>query len=163
MSLLNRTPKTLDDRYFQEIRPRLYQLHGKHRQSGVRESRTLAEHLDSACQFSLTVSHLAGVPEAQRAVLLAATAVHDLNKLDGANGRSVKTLARNPKFLKDQLEQAGVGILVQTNADLELARKLIERHSGHNVSDGARFLPEDPQIEQWASILRAADLFDLEL
>jgi CRISPR-associated protein Csc3 len=163
MSLLNRTPKTLDDRYFQEIRPKLYELHGKHCQSGVRESRTLAEHLDSACQFSLTVSSLAGVPDAQRAVLLAATAVHDLNKLDGANERNVKSLARDPKFLKEQFEQAGVSNLIQTDDDLELARKLIERHSGHNVSDGARFLPEDPQIERWASILRAADLFDLEL
>lgn len=163
MSLLNRAPKTLDERYFQEIRPKLYELHGKHRQSGVRESRTLAEHLDSACQFSLTVSRLAGVPEGQRSVLLAATAVHDLNKLDGANGRSVKTLARDSKFLEEQLIQAGVRKLIQSDADLELARKLIERHSGHNVTDGARFLPEDPQIERWASILRAADLFDLEL
>lgn len=163
MSLLNRVPKTLEDHYFQEIRPKLYELHSKHRQHGVRESRTLAEHLDSACQFSLTVSRLADVPEAQRAVLLGATAVHDLNKLDGANGRNVKALARNQTFLKDQLEQAGVSGLIQTDADLELIRKLIERHSGHNVSDGARFLPEDPQIERWASILRAADLFDLEL
>ncbi|MBW4518783.1 MAG: CRISPR-associated protein Csc3 [Scytolyngbya sp. HA4215-MV1] len=163
MSLLNRAPKTLEDQYFQEIRPKLYELHGKHRQRGVRESRTLAEHLDSACQFSLTVSRLAGVPEPQRAVLLAATAVHDLNKLDGANGRNVKALARNQTFLKEQLEQAAVATLMQTDTDLELARKLIERHSGHNVSDGARFLPEDPQIERWASILRAADLFDLEL
>ena len=163
MSLLNPASKTLEDQYFQEIRPKLYELHGKHRQHGVRESRTLAEHLDSACQFSLTVSRLAGVPEPQRAVLLAATAVHDLNKLDGANGRNVKALARNQTFLKEQLEQAGVGTLIQTDADLELARKLIERHSGHHVTDGARFLPEDPQIERWASILRAADLFDLEL
>ncbi|MDX2239444.1 MAG: hypothetical protein NW224_02065 [Leptolyngbyaceae cyanobacterium bins.302] len=163
MSLLNRAPKTLDDRYFQEIRPKLYELHGKHRQTGVRESRTLAEHLDSACQFSLTVSHLAGVPDAQRAVLLAATAVHDLNKLDETQKRNVKTLARDSKFLKEQFEQVGVSNLIQTDADLELARKLIERHSGHNVSDGARFLPEDPRIERWASILRAADLFDLEL
>lgn len=163
MSLLRCEPKTLDDRYFQEIRPKLYKLHGQHRQHGVRESRTLAEHLDSACQFSLTVSRLAGVPEPKRAVLLAATAVHDLNKLDGANGRNVRTLARDPRFLKEQLEQAGVSDFIQTDADLELARKLIERHSGHNVSDGARFLPEDPRIERWASILRAADLFDLEL
>ena len=163
MSLLNRAPKTLDERYFQEIRPKLYELHGKRRQRGVRESRTLAEHLDSACQFSLTVSRLAGMPEAQRAVLLAATAVHDLNKLAGASERNVKSLARDPKFLKEQLEQVGVSVLIQTDADLELARKLIERHSGHNVSDGARFLPEDPRIERWASILRAADLFDLEL
>jgi len=163
MSLLNRLPKSLDDRYFQEIRPKLYELHGKHRQSGVRENRTLAEHLDSACQFCLTVSRLAGVPEPQRAVLLAATAVHDLNKLDETNKRNVKTLARDPKFLKEQLERAGVSVFIQTDNDLELARKLIERHSGHNVSDGARFLPEDPQIERWASILRAADLFDLEL
>jgi len=163
MSLINRAPKTLEDRYFQEIRPKLYERHGKHRQHGVRESRTLAEHLDSACQFSLTVSRLAGVPAPQRAVLLAATAVHDLNKLDGSNGRNVKALARNQTFFKEQLEQAGVAALIQTDADLELARKLIERHSGHNVSDGARFLPEDPQIERWASILRAADLFDLEL
>jgi CRISPR-associated protein Csc3 len=163
MSLLNRAPQTLEERYFQNIRPNLYALHGQHQQRGVRESRTLAEHLDSACQFSLTVSRLAGVPEAQRPVLLAATAVHDLNKLQGANNRNVKTLARDPNFLRDQLNQAGVGDLVQTDADLELARKLIERHSGHNVSDGARFLPEDPRIEQWASILRAADLFDLEL
>ncbi|MBW4444378.1 MAG: CRISPR-associated protein Csc3 [Plectolyngbya sp. WJT66-NPBG17] len=163
MSLINRAPKTLEDRYFQEIRPKLYELHGKHRQRGVRESRTLAEHLDSACQFSLTVSRLAGVLEPQRAVLLAATAVHDLNKLYGKNSPSLKTLARNQTFVKEQLEQAGVAALIQTDADLELARKLIERHSGHNVSDGARFLPEDPQIERWASILRAADLFDLEL
>jgi CRISPR-associated protein Csc3 len=126
MSLLNRAPKTLEERYFQEIRPRFYELHGKHRQHGVRESRTLAEHLDSACQFSLTVSRLAGVPDSQRAVLLAATSVHDLNKLYGKNSPSIKTLARNQAFLKEQLEQAGVATLIQTDTDLELARKLIE-------------------------------------
>jgi CRISPR-associated protein Csc3 len=162
MSLFNRLPKTLEERYFSEVRPKLYQLHGSHRQRGVREKRTLAEHLDSACQFSLTVSHLAEVPEKERAVLLAATAVHDLNKLD-ESGRSVKSLARNKEFLQEQLEKAGVHTFVLGDEEVELARKLIERHSGHNVSDGARFFPENPHIERWASILRAADLFDLEL
>ncbi|MBD2093481.1 CRISPR-associated protein Csc3 [Microcoleus sp. FACHB-1515] len=162
MSLFDLASPSLDDRYFQNIRPTLYRLHGKHRQTGVRESRTLAEHLDSACQFALTVSRLAQVPEPQRGVILAATAVHDLNKLEGANGRNVKTLARQA-FLKQQLSQAGVSDLVQTEADLELVRKLIERHSAHHVTDGTRFLPEDPRIEQWASIVRAADSLDLEL
>ena len=162
MSLFDRPIKTLEERYFIEVRPKLYELHGVHQQRGVRESHTLAEHLDSACQFTLTVSRLAGVPDRERAVLLGATAVHDLNKLD-TSGRGVKTLARNKEFLRDQLEQACVSQFIPDDDALELARKLIERHSGHNVSDGARFLPEDPRIEQWASILRAADLFDLEL
>lgn len=162
MSLFNRPPKTLEEKYFTDVRPKLYALHGTHRQRGIRESHTLAEHLDSACQFSLTVSHLAGVPERERAVLLAATAVHDLNKLDPKE-RSVKILARDSAFLQAQFIQVGVDRFIIDDTDLELARKLIERHSGHNVSDGARFLPEDPRIEQWASILRAADLFDLEL
>ena len=164
MSLFNRPAKTLEERYFNDVRPKLYARHGNHLQWGSRESHTLAEHLDSACQFSLTISRLARVPDRERAILLAATAVHDLNKLDPAPvQRSVKTLARNPDFLREQLEQAEVGQFITDDADLELARKLIERHSGHNVSDGARFLPEDPRIEQWASILRAADLFDLDL
>jgi CRISPR-associated protein Csc3 len=162
MSLFNRPAKNLEERYFNEVRPQLYALHGMHQQRGVRENHTLAEHLDSACQFSLTVSRLADVPDRERAILLAATAVHDLNKLDESE-RSVKTLARNKDFLREQLEKAGVSQLVADDEALELARKLIERHSGHNISDGSRFLPEDPRIEQWASILRAADLFDLEL
>ena len=162
MSLFDRSVKTLEERYFIEVRPKLYELHGSHNQTGVRESHTLAEHLDSACQFSLTVSRLAKVPDRERAILLGATAVHDLNKLDNA-GRGVKTLARNKEFLRDQLEKACVSQFIPNDEALELARKLIERHSGHNVSDGARFLPEDPRIEQWASILRSADLFDLEL
>ena len=162
MSLFNRPPKTLEERYFTDVRPKLYARHGTHLQWGSRESHTLAEHLDSACQFSLTISRLAKVPDRERAILLAATAVHDLNKLDDAE-RSVKTLARNSTFLREQLAAAEVSQFITDDADLELARKLIERHSGHNVSDGARFLPEDPRIEQWASILRAADLFDLEL
>lgn len=162
MSLFNRPPKTLEERYFTDVRPRLYARHGTHLQSGIREHHTLAEHLDSACQFSLTISRLAQVPDRERAIILAATAVHDLNKLDDA-GRSVKILARNSDFLREQLEQAEVAQFIIDDADLELARKLIERHSGHNVSDGARFLPEDTRIERWASILRAADLFDLEL
>jgi CRISPR-associated protein Csc3 len=162
MSLFDRPIKTLEERYFIEVRPQLYQLHGNHKQTGVRESHTLGEHLDSACQFCLTISRLANVPDKERAILLAATAVHDLNKLDDAE-RSVKTLARNKEFLQKQLEKAYVSQFVPDDMALELVRKLIERHSGHNVSDGARFLPEDPRIEQWASILRAADLFDLEL
>ena len=162
MSLFDRSVKTLDERYFIEVRPKLYELHGSHNQTGVRESHTLAEHLDSACQFSLTVSRLAKVPDQERAILLGATAVHDLNKLDAA-GRGVKTLARNKEFLREQLEKACVSQFIPDDEALELARKLIERHSGHNVSDGARFLPEDPRIERWASILRSADLFDLEL
>jgi CRISPR-associated protein Csc3 len=163
MSLFDRPIKTLEEQYFLKVRPKLYKLHGSHHQTGVRESHTLAEHLDSACQFSLTVSRLAKVPDRERAILLGATAVHDLNKLEGASGRGLKTLARNQDFLREQLEGACVSQFIPDDEALELARKLIERHSGHNVSDGARFLPEDPRIEQWASILRAADLFDLEL
>jgi CRISPR-associated protein Csc3 len=162
MRILNRPPKTLEERYFSEIRPLLYEHHAAHRQRGTRESRTLAEHLDSACQFVLTVSRIAEVPDDKRSVILAATAVHDLNKLDKSK-QSVKKLARDIVFLREQLEKARVIDFIQSDEDLELARKLIERHSGHNVSDGARFLPEDPRIERWASILRAADLFDLEL
>lgn len=162
MRLLNRPPETLEERYFSKIRPILYDRHGTHHQWGTREKHTLAEHLDSACQFVLTVSKMAGVPDDKRAVILAATAVHDLNKLD-ESGRNVKTLARNKDFLRDQLEKAGVNGFVPGEGELELARRLIERHSGHNASDGALFLPEDPQIKRWTAILIAADLFDLGL
>ena len=162
MRLINRPPKTLEERYFREIRPRLYEMYGSHSQWGSREKHTLAEHFDSACQFVLTVSAIAKVPGKERAVILAASAVHDLNKL-ASDGRNVQKLARDKQFLKEQLEAAGVSSFVPGEEELELVRKLIERHSGHNVSDGTRFLPEDSQIERWASILRAADLFDLEL
>lgn len=158
--LLNRPPKTLEERYFSEIRPLLYERHATHHQYGVRKGTTLAEHLDSACQFILTVSRIAEVPEDKRPVLLAATAVHDLNKLDSKR-RNVKTLARDREFLREQLEAACVLSFVVTNDDFELVRRLIERHSGHNRSDGAIFLPEDPAIERWAAMITAADLFDL--
>lgn len=158
--LLNRPPRSLEERYFSEIRPQLYENHAHHDQTGVRKGTTLAEHLDSACQFILTVSRIAQVAEDKRPLLLAATAVHDLNKLDPQE-RKVKTLARDKYFLKEQLEKACVLSFVNTEDDLELVRKLIERHSGHSASDGARFLPEDPNIERWAAMLIAADLFDL--
>jgi len=158
--LLNRPPKTLEERYFSEIRPQLYERHAAHHQYGVRKGTTLAEHLDSACQFMLTVSRIGGVPEDKRPILLAATAVHDLNKLDSQE-RKVKTLARNRTFLQEQLEKACVLSFVVAEDDFELARKLIERHSGHNRSDGAIFLPEDPAIDRWAAMLTGADLFDL--
>ncbi|MEH2198706.1 CRISPR-associated protein Csc3 [Nostoc sp.] len=158
--LLNAPPKTLEERYFTEIRPQLYENHAHHHQYGVRKGTTLAEHLDSACQFILTVSRIAEVPEDKRPLLLAATAVHDLNKLDPQE-RKVKTLARNQGFLREQLEKACVLSFVISEDDLELVRKLIERHSGHNVSDGTIFLPEDPNIKRWAAMLTAADLFDL--
>lgn len=160
--LLNRPPKTLEERYFSEIRPQLYKRHAAHHQYGVRKGTTLAEHLDSACQFMLTVSRIGGVPEDKRPVLLAATAVHDLNKLDlSGQKRNVQTLARNRTFLQEQLEKACVLSFVVTENDFELARKLIERHSGHNRSDAAIFLPEDPAIDRWAAMLTGADLFDL--
>ncbi|GAB1541092.1 hypothetical protein NUACC21_37620 [Scytonema sp. NUACC21] len=158
--LLNGPPKTLEERYFSEIRPLFYERLGTHHQYGVRKGTTLAEHLDSACQFMLTVSRIAEVPEDKRPVLLAATAVHDLNKLDPQE-RKVKTLARDRNFLQQQFELAGVLGFVSNEEDFELARRLIERHSGHNVTDGARFLPEDPNIERWAAMITAADLFDL--
>ncbi|WP_341531600.1 CRISPR-associated protein Csc3 (plasmid) [Nostoc sp. UHCC 0302] len=158
--LLNRPPKTLEEHYFTKIRPQLYENHAHHHQYGVRKGTTLAEHLDSACQFILTVSRIARVAEDKRPLLLAATAVHDLNKLD-TQERKVKTLARDKDFLKQQLEKACVLCFVVTEDDFEIVRKLIERHSGHNVSDGTRFLPEDPNIERWAAMLTAADLFDL--
>lgn len=160
--LLNRTPKTLEERYFSEIRPRLYELHATHHQFGIREGRTLAEHFDSACQLVLTVSSMAKVPEEKRAVLLAATAIHDLNKLD-PSGRKIKILARDKAFLTEQLKAAGVANLITSEDDLELVRKLLERHSGHNISDGAGFLPEDPDIERLTAMLIAADLLDLGL
>ena len=158
--LLNRPPKTLEERYFSEIRPMLYERLAADHGRGVRKGTTLAEHLDSACQFILTVSRIGGVPEDKRPVLLAAAAVHDLNKLDSQE-RNVKTLARNRTFLQEQLEKACVLSFVVTEDDFELARKLIERHSGHNRSDAAIFLPEDPAIDRWAAMLTGADLFDL--
>lgn len=95
-------PKSLEERYFSEIRPLLYKRLGTHHQYGVRKGTTLAEHLDSACQFMLTVSRIAEVPEDKRPVLLAATAVHDLNKLDPQE-RKVKTLARDRDFYNNSL------------------------------------------------------------
>jgi CRISPR-associated protein Csc3 len=159
-SLLNLQPKTLDERYFTDIRPNLYERHAIHYQYGVRTGRSLAEHLDSACQFVLTVSRIGNVPENIRPLLLAATAVHDLNKLD-IEGRNVKKLARERDFLREQLDLACVGDLVKTDEDFELVRRLIERHSGHNATDGMRFLPEEPEINRWVAMLIGADLFDL--
>ncbi|WP_413167535.1 CRISPR-associated protein Csc3 [Capilliphycus salinus ALCB114379] len=160
IGLLSKKPETLDEKYFSQIRPKLYEHHATHYQWGSRAGRTLAEHLDSACQFVLTVTHIADVPEDKRSLILAATSVHDLNKLDRA-GRNVKTLARDPEFLKQQLKLACVDSLVKTAEDLELVRRLIERHSGHNTSDGLRFFPEDEEIEKYAAMLIGADLFDL--
>ena len=153
-------PKSLEEQYFKTIRPTLYEQHGTHRQSGVRTGRTLAEHLDSVCQFVLTVSQIAKVPEDKRGLILAAAAVHDLNKLDSGK-RNVKTLARDREFLQQQLKLACVNNLVASENDLELVRRLIERHSGHNASDPMRFFPEDEAIEKWAAMLIGADLFDL--
>ena len=159
--LLGRAPsQTLDERYFKEIRPRLYDLHGDHCQTGSRAGRSLAEHLDSACQFVLTVSKLAEVPDEKRACILAATAVHDLNKIN-PNGGRVQKLARDRPFLLSALKDAGVDTWVKNDDDLELVRRLIERHSGHNATDGARFLPEDPEIKRWAAMLIGGDLYDL--
>ncbi|NET90499.1 MAG: CRISPR-associated protein Csc3 [Kamptonema sp. SIO1D9] len=162
--LVNCQPKTLEERYFNEIRPTLYTRHGTHAQYGSRTGRSLAEHLDSACQFVLTVSKIAGVPEEKRECILAATATHDLNKFVN-DGRNVKTLARDRAFLQDQLEQACVAKLIKTDEDLELVRRLIESHSGHNNTDGRRLVAEDPkvkdQVERWAAMLIGADLFDL--
>jgi CRISPR-associated protein Csc3 len=162
--ILNREPESLDEHYFKEIRPKLYELHAAHDQYRSRKGRSLAEHLDSACQFVLTVSKIAEVPEEKRAYILAATAVHDLNKLVEGGG-NVKALARDWNFLREQLARAGVGELVKTDEDLELVRRLIESHSGHNNTDGMRFVAEDPQvkdqIKRWAAMLVGGDLFDL--
>jgi len=164
--LLNSEPESLDEQYFKEIRPRLYELHATHGQYGSRKGRTLAEHLDSACQFVLTVSKIAQVPEEKRACILAATAVHDLNKLTKEKDqRNVKALARDRNFLTEQLERAGVSSLVKTDQDLELVRRLIESHSGHSNTDGMRFIAEYPQIKdqikRWSAMLIGGDLFDL--
>lgn len=162
--LVTRESESLDEQYFKEVRPKLYELHAMHGQYGSRKGRTLAEHLDSACQFVLTVSKIANVPEDQRSCILAATAVHDLNKLDN-DGRDVKKLARDRPFLKEQLDRAGVDELVKTDIDLELVRRLIESHSGHNNTDGMRFVAEDPQVKEqikcWSAMLIGGDLFDL--
>jgi len=158
--LFNREPKSLEEQYFYKIRPQVYQQHITHTQHGTRSGRSLAEHLDSACQFVLTVSKIAEVSEEKRGCILAATAVHDLNKLD-QDQRRVQTLARDRAFLEQQLERAQVSQFVKTEEDLELVRRLIERHSGHNTTDGMRFLPEDPNIKRWAAMLIGADLFDL--
>lgn len=108
----------------------------------------------------LSVSKLAEVPDEKRACIVAATAVHDLNKIDSQQ-RNVKTLARDRTFLKATLKEAGVDTWVKTDEDLELVRRLIERHSGHSASDGMRFLPEDPEIKRWAAMLIGGDLYDL--
>lgn len=159
-SLLDLEIKSIDDRYFKEIRPQLYENHATHYQYGSRKGRSLAEHLDSACQLILTVTKIAGIDEKTRTIILVATLIHDLNKFD-TNGRNVQKLARNREFLVEQLEKAGVIDLVEREEDYELIRRLIERHSGHSASDGFRFLPEDENIEKYSAMLIAADLFDL--
>ncbi len=165
MSIRSNAVKSSDplfDRYFLEFRSLLYVRHSEHMQYGSRSGRSLAEHLDSVCQFVLTIGAMAGFPPDLRAALLAAALIHDLNKLDEA-GRSVKTLARNQQFLHNQLESAGAISLISSQHDLELVRRLIERHSGHHVTDGMAFFPEDPLIGRAAAVLVAADLLDLNL
>jgi CRISPR-associated protein Csc3 len=162
--LVKQAPESLEELYFKEIRPKLYELHSTRYQYGSRKGRSLSEHLDSACQFVLTVSKIAKVSEEKRAFILAATAVHDLNKLVEGGG-SVKTLARDRTLLREQLDRAGVNELVKTDDDLELVRRLIESHSGHNNTDAKRFIGEDPevkaQIKRWSAMLIGGDLFDL--
>lgn len=158
--IFNKEARTLDEQYFKDIRPKLYELHTTHAQTGSRQGRSLAEHLDSACQFVLSVSKIAQVPDEKRACIVAATAVHDLNKIDKKQ-RNVKTLARDRTFLKTALAAAGVDTWVKNDEDLELVRRLIERHSGHSASDGMRFFPEDPDIKRWAAMLIGGDLYDL--
>jgi len=160
MFITDECQPTLEERYFLKIRPQLYKLHASHYQYGVRKGTSLAEHLDSVCQFLLTITRIAGVPEEKREIILAVGVTHDLNKLD-ESGRSVKKLARDRAFLQEQLELAGVSALVKTEEDYELVRRLIERHSGHSASDGMRFFPEDGNIKKWAAMLIGADLFDL--
>jgi CRISPR-associated protein Csc3 len=160
MFITDECQPTLEERYFLKIRPQLYKLHASHYQYGVRKGTSLAEHLDSVCQFLLTITRIAGVPEEKRGIILAVGVTHDLNKLD-ESGRSVKKLARDRAFLQEQLELAGVSTLVKTEEDYELVRRLIERHSGHSASDGMRFFPEDGNIKKWAAMLIGADLFDL--
>ena len=159
-SLLDLEIKSIDNRYYQEIRPQLYENYAEIRQYGSRKGRSLAEHLDSACQLILTVTKIAGIEEKTRTIILVATLIHDLNKFD-TEGRNVQKLARNREFLVEQLEKAGVINLVENEQDYELIRRLIERHSGHNNSDGFSFLPEDENIEKWSAMLIGADLFDL--
>lgn len=159
-SIFDHQTKSLEQQYFDKVRPELYINYGHKHQTGVRKGTTLAEHLDSACQFILTTSKIAEIPEHLRGLLLAATAVHDLNKLDPEH-RKVQLLARDQEFLKERLAQVFVDIFVKNDEDLELIRKLIERHSGHNVTDGAIFLPEEPIVKRLAALLTAADLFDL--
>jgi CRISPR-associated protein Csc3 len=150
------------DIYFAEIRPQLYKRLAHHQQYGVRTGRSLAEHLDSATQLVLTLSPLAKLDERQTKVLLAAALVHDLNKLDEQE-RSVKHLARDSHFLKQQLELAGVLKLVNNAEDLEIIRRLIERHSAKHQTDGMLLFPEDPSIQKMAALLRAGDLIDIGL
>ena len=156
--------ESIEERYFLQVRPELYAQYGGRAQTGTRQGRSLAEHLDSACQFVLTVSKLARVPDNKRALILAATAVHDLNKLD-RDKRSVKTLARDRAFLKEQLKKVGVIDWVKTDEDLELVRRLIESHSDHNNTDALRFISEPfeqkKEIERWSAMLIGGDLYDL--
>ncbi len=44
--LLNGPPKTLEERYFSEIRPLLYERLGTHHQYGVRKGTTLASYIE---------------------------------------------------------------------------------------------------------------------
>jgi CRISPR-associated protein Csc3 len=122
MFITDECQPTLEERYFLKIRPQLYKLHASHYQYGVRKGTSLAEHLDSVCQFLLTITRIAGVPEEKRGIILAVGVTHDLNKLD-ESGRSVKKLARDRAFLQEQLELAGVSALVKTEEDYELVRR----------------------------------------
>ncbi len=89
---------------------------------------------------------MAKIPDDTRKVILAATAVHDLNKLD-QSGQSVKKLARDQALLKQQLKYVEVDCFVTDKTSLELARRLIERHSGHHATDGTLFIAKPPELE----------------
>ena len=108
----------------------------------------------------MTVTSVAELAEEIRKVILAAAIIHDVNKLDKEK-RNVKTLARDKAFLEEQLKLAGVIDFINNDEDWELVRKLSERHSGHNISDGMMFFPEDENIKCYTAMLIAADLFDL--
>ncbi|QSR87925.1 type I-D CRISPR-associated protein Cas10d/Csc3 [Methylacidiphilum caldifontis] len=140
-----------------------------HKQYGIREGTTLADHLINGAFTIYTLKNAIGLSDIETMLLMSTFSIHDLNKLSNDPEASLSKLVDNQDFVKENIFKMAVDkFFKEWEEYYNDIISLIRAHSGHFHLSGDQLIPAKDKtklglirIKALSHIMKAVDIIDL--
>lgn len=159
---------TIIDNYQKYVVKSGLKLLQEHKQYGIREGTTLAEHFTNGGFTIYTLKNAVGLSDIETQLLMSAFSIHDLNKLSEYPNASLGKLADDENFVKENISKLGVDKFFKEWEEYYNDIISIRAHSGHFHIAGEQLIPAKDKtklgydrIRELSHIMKAVDIIDL--